>query len=224
MHYYQFNIADYRKDTGHLSPMEHYIYRELIDWYYLDEKPITQNNPGVLRRLRLGSENENSLINVLQEFFVLEGEFWVHGRIEREISYFHRKSEAARVNGSKGGRPPKPKKTKVVNLANPTLTQKKADAKLTNNHKPITNIHSDAGASPRKNFTPPTTETVSEYLREKSITHFTAEHFVDFYQARGWKLSSGTKMSDWKAAVRTWDSRRKAESLSTQNTPFAGAL
>ncbi|MER2164727.1 MAG: DUF1376 domain-containing protein, partial [Psychrobacter alimentarius] len=35
MHYYSFNIADYKKDTAHLKPMEHYIYRSLIDLYYL---------------------------------------------------------------------------------------------------------------------------------------------------------------------------------------------
>lgn len=224
MHYYQFNIADYRKDTQHLSPIEHYIYRELMDWYYLDEKPITQNNPGVLRRLRLGSENTESLQNVLQEFFILEGENWVHGRIEREISNFHTRAHTAKVNGSKGGRPSKPKKTKPVIFDNPEKTDPDNFGNLTNNHKPLTNIHSGADAPARKNFTPPTVQIVSEYLHEKSITHFTAEHFVDFYQARGWKLSSGTKMSDWKAAVRTWDARRKAEALSTPNTPFAGAV
>ena len=41
MHYYKFNIADYRKDTGHLSTIEHGIYRQLIDWYYLDEQRQT---------------------------------------------------------------------------------------------------------------------------------------------------------------------------------------
>ena len=40
MHYYQFNIADYRKDTGFLTYEEHGIYRQLIDQYHLDEKPF----------------------------------------------------------------------------------------------------------------------------------------------------------------------------------------
>ena len=65
MHYYQFNIADYRKDTIHLTPIEHYIYRTLIDWYYLDEQPIPKETQSVIRRLGLVTENEQLVINVL---------------------------------------------------------------------------------------------------------------------------------------------------------------
>ena len=81
MHYYQFNIADYRKDTQHLNPMEHYIYRELMDWYYLDESPIVNEPLTITRRLRLGSENEAQLVLVLEEFFTLTDRGWIHGRI-----------------------------------------------------------------------------------------------------------------------------------------------
>ena len=86
MHYYQFNIGDYRKDTAHLSPIEHYIYRQLIDWYYLDEKPIPKITQSVMRRLSLGSEHEPALNNVLQDFFVSTKDGWRHGRIDREIA------------------------------------------------------------------------------------------------------------------------------------------
>ena len=64
MHYYKFNIADYRKDTGHLSTLEHGIYRQLIDWQYLDEKPIPLETQVVSRRLRLGSDDKT--INTIQ--------------------------------------------------------------------------------------------------------------------------------------------------------------
>ena len=56
MHYYKFNIADYRKDTTHLSMLEHGIYRTLIDWYYLDEKPIPLDVEMVARRMRLSTD------------------------------------------------------------------------------------------------------------------------------------------------------------------------
>jgi uncharacterized protein YdaU (DUF1376 family) len=134
MHYYQFNIADYRKDTQHLNPMEHYIYRELMDWYYLDEKPIPDKTQLVIRRLRLVSENKPELQNVLDEFFVLDGESWIHSRISTEINRYQKRVQTAQANGSKGGRPKKKEKTQSVNSANP----KEPRAKLTNNHKPIT--------------------------------------------------------------------------------------
>lgn len=62
-------------------------------------------------------------------------------------------------------------------------------------------------------FTPPTVEQVREYTAEKGLA-VNAEHFVDYYAARGWKLGKGQPMKDWQAAVRTWaslDKERKAE-------------
>ena len=145
MHYYQFNIADYRKDTQHLSPIEHYIYRELIDLYYLDESPIPNKTQWVIRRLRLVSENQKDIENVLKEFFILEGDSWKHDRIEHEITTYQSKAETARANGRRGGRPKKPRKTQAVNLANPDVTQTKANHKpLTKNQEPLTNKETTA--------------------------------------------------------------------------------
>lgn len=136
MHYYQFNIADYRKDTQHLTPIEHYIYRELIDWYYLDESPIPKKTELVIRRLRLVSENNQELQNVLEEFFIETDDGWFHTRIDDEISKYQAKVETAKANGSKGGRPKKPKKTKPVILANQEKTGSKANQEpLTNNQE-----------------------------------------------------------------------------------------
>jgi hypothetical protein len=72
-------------------------------------------------------------------------------------------------------------------------------------------------------FTPPTVEAVEAYLAELHEKRFTAEHFVDYYAVRGWKLKGGA-MKDWKAAVRTWrhneDARggvKRASQLSPQD-------
>lgn len=148
MHYYQFNIADYRKDTAHLTPIEHYIYRQLIDWYYLDESEIPKKTQSVLRRLQLGTESAENLSNVLEDFFI-EGETgWTHKRIDGEIEAYHAKAAKNKVNGGKGGRPKKqglqaenkPKKTQVVSTDNPEQSENNPNQEpLTNNHKPITN-------------------------------------------------------------------------------------
>lgn len=208
MHYYQFNIADYRKDTGHLSIVEHYIYRQLIDWYFLDEQPIPKLTQSVMRRLSLGSENVDCLKNVLDDFFIKEDDGWHHARIDADLARYHSNAEKNRVNGKKGGRPKKqqltgnkkPKKTQPVNLANPTVTQSKGNQEpITNNHKPK-----------RAGFTPPTVEMVSEYCSEKKFI-VSAENFVDFYSAKGWMVGKN-KMKDWKACVRTWQNRSKSES------------
>jgi uncharacterized protein YdaU (DUF1376 family) len=220
MHYYSLNIADYRKDTQHLSPIEHYIYRELMDWYYLDESPIPKITKVVIRRLRLVIENEPDLTNVLDEFFTDTHEGWAHSRIEEEIARYHAKVDTARANGSKGGRPKKPKKTTLVNSANPEITGSKANQEpITKNQEPLKDKTSVGKPTTRKVFKPPVAQEVSEYLAEKQNTSIDPNHFLDFYSARGWKLSSGTKMADWKAAVRTWISRESKNANTPGNGP-----
>ncbi len=63
-------------------------------------------------------------------------------------------------------------------------------------------------AAPQR-FTPPKVDEVSEYCKERQNT-IDPKAFVDFYTAKGW-LVGKTKMRDWRAAVRTWEQRRKAE-------------
>lgn len=145
MHYYQFNIADYRKDTAHLSPIEHYIYRTLIDWYYLDEQPIPKETQSVTRRLRLETEQEANLKNVLLDFFVLEENGWHHKRIDMEIREYDIKCGKNKENGKRGGRP---KKTQSVNFANPNESESNP------NHKPITNNHKPSFKEKKKKENP----------------------------------------------------------------------
>lgn len=143
LHYYKFNIGDYRRDTAHLNMVEHYIYRELIDWYYLDEKLIPLETQSVMRRLRLGSENKADLLNILNDFFVETKEGWKQRRIEKDIETYHNSCEVNKANGAKGGRPKKAstkrKKTQPVTSGNPKKPNRNPTVTLTNNHKPITN-------------------------------------------------------------------------------------
>ena len=65
----------------------------------------------------------------------------------------------------------------------------------------------------RDKFTPPTVDDVERYCDEKGIYGFDAQHFVDYYTARGWMLGKN-KIKDWKACLRTWlrnDEKRTRE-------------
>jgi hypothetical protein len=64
------------------------------------------------------------------------------------------------------------------------------------------------GSAKRKLFVPPTAEQVSQYCAERG-NGIDAEHFVNHYQARGWKLNGGQLMKDWKAAIVTWEKNNK---------------
>lgn len=91
MHFYNFNIKDYRAKTAHLTPTEHYVYRSLIDWYYLNEKPF-ESVEQIKRLLML--DDVQAIENVLSEFFnKIKGKYH-HKRINREIKnyrYAHKK-------------------------------------------------------------------------------------------------------------------------------------
>ena len=56
----------------------------------------------------------------------------------------------------------------------------------------------------RTHFTPPTLDEVKAYCIERN-NNIDAEYFIDFQEARGWVLSNGKKMKDWKATIRTWE-------------------
>jgi hypothetical protein len=68
--------------------------------------------------------------------------------------------------------------------------------------------HTQPPLNTQKRFIPPTVEQVRAYLAERKITEIDPERFVDFYEARGWRLSRGLAMKSWKAAVRTWTTRQ----------------
>ena len=65
---------------------------------------------------------------------------------------------------------------------------------------------SKRGREPAKRFTPPTVEQVREYCQQRGNS-IDPQRFVDFYASKGW-LVGKAKMKDWKASVRTWESKQ----------------
>jgi len=198
MHYYKFNIADYRKDTGHLSTIEHGIYRQLIDWYYLDEQPIPEETQVVIRRLRLGSDEVMFLQNVLSDFFVLGKKGYEHKRIEVEIQDYQEQAEKNKNNGKLGGRP---KKTQVVIDGLPDESQNNPNHKpLTINHKPIEK--KTLGKRLASDFSfPKEWEEFCQQTRPELSPVKTFDQFKDYWIAQAGQ--KGVKL-DWFATWRNW--------------------
>lgn len=94
MHYYQFNIGDYKSHTEHLSDTEDLIFRRLLDWYYLHETPIPLDLTEVSRQIRMRSHTE-SIAVVLQEFFDRTENGWINHRANAEILKAGDKSQKA---------------------------------------------------------------------------------------------------------------------------------
>ena len=103
---------------------------------------------------------------------------------------------------------PDPSKCENMNADEIICKQMNADAPViqsNTNPNPNTNTNS-AGRQRSTRFEPPSVEEVSAYCSERG-NNVDAEHFVAYYSARDWKVGGKTKMTDWKAAVITWEKK-----------------
>ena len=66
----------------------------------------------------------------------------------------------------------------------------------------------------KKRFVPPTPEEVQNYCNERG-NGISGTEFCDFYTSKGWKVGR-EPMKDWKAAVRTWEAKRKNNTQTNQ--------
>jgi uncharacterized protein YdaU (DUF1376 family) len=94
LHYYQFNIGDYKSHTEHLSEIEDLTYRRLLDWYYLHETPIPLDLTETARQIRMRTHSD-CIALVLQEYFERTDSGWIHHRANAEILKAGDKSQKA---------------------------------------------------------------------------------------------------------------------------------
>ena len=108
MFYFKFHIGDYRRETQHLTLLEHGVYMTLMSTYYTSEQPLPKDERQLLRLAGARTEDEKqAVLDIVNEFFIPTETHWVHSRIDFELSEYHSKAEANRENGKKGGRPKK---------------------------------------------------------------------------------------------------------------------
>ena len=159
MHYYKFNIGDFDKITRHLTILERAIFRDLLDLYIKNEEAIISDQKRLERLLCIKSKAEKeALKNVLDDFFVLIDDRYHSDFCQSILDETILRTEAARENGKKGGRPSKPNivqslndvKAKTIQIAsnakanqNPNENQIKPNENLLENypitHKPQSN-------------------------------------------------------------------------------------
>jgi len=130
MHYYKKNIGDYRRNTGHLSLLEHGVYSQLIDQYYLKEgigfdKPVEK----IARLISARTEDEIAVVAViLDEFFTETASGYIHKKCDENLKDYIAQGDRSRENGKKAVKP----------SGDPVGTQM---GTLTTNQEPLTNNH-----------------------------------------------------------------------------------
>ena len=141
MHYYTFHPKDYMSKTGFLEPLEDLAYRRMLDYCYLNERPLPIDIDEIALLVSMRSHCD-SISVVLRYFFELTEDGYINDRVEKEIEAYQEKSEKARVSARARWDKRKPKKAPKTNdnngscerIANASETHDGRNA----NHKPIT--------------------------------------------------------------------------------------
>jgi uncharacterized protein YdaU (DUF1376 family) len=74
------------------------------------------------------------------------------------------------------------------------------------NHMENENINENINNNKGKNFEKPKIEEVKKYCIERS-NNVDPNKWYDFYESKGWMIGKN-KMKDWKAAIRTWETKK----------------
>ncbi len=106
MNYYHRYPGHYIAKTLHLSMEEDGAYSRLLDWMYLNERPVPHAERYAIARAMKPSERK-AVDKVLAEFFESDGAAYRQDRTEQEIAKNQPRIQAARENGRNGGRPRK---------------------------------------------------------------------------------------------------------------------
>ena len=92
--------------------------------------------------------------------------------------------------------------TRVITLVNTPSKEKLTD----NTNINITNTNL-TDSNTKVGFVKPTIIDIKEYCKERK-NNVDSETFFDFYESKDWLIGKN-KMKNWKACVRTWESREK---------------
>lgn len=115
-------VADYLKDTTHLSAAEHGAYLLLI-FHYWSNGSIPDDDARLARIARLSIKEWRAMRETIAAFFTDD---WKHGRIERELTEAKAKYERRARAGREGGNARSAARQKASNAnsnASPLLEQ-----------------------------------------------------------------------------------------------------
>lgn len=120
-----FYVADYLKDTMHLTRDQHGGYMLLLMACWNGGGRLPDDNAQLAALAKATPAEWRKMAPILRRFFTVEGDQLVQGRVVQEHEKAQRLSDIRRENGGKGGRPKKQTETaeKATGLANGKLNE-----------------------------------------------------------------------------------------------------
>ena len=221
MNFYPHHIGDFNNATRHLTRVERSVYRDAIELYYDTESALTSDVSKLEKRLICRLEDEKSALkSVLEEFFELTDDGYFHVRCDSEIAKYRAntsaKSKAGKASAEARGKraEERKKRRREKNEQNLTGVEQVLDSVTAEaqqnptNQEPLTINQEPIKKSVTKKssrFKPPSLQDVIDYKKSRD-SPVDPNRFVDFYMSKDWMVGK-TKMKDWKAAFRNWESR-----------------
>ena len=114
MHYFYFGPKDYMSKTSFLEPMEDLAYRRMLDYCYLNERPLPIDIAEIALLIRMRPHSD-SIAVVLHYFFELTDYGYINDRVERDIKAYQAKSAKARASARIRWGEDKPEKESRIN-------------------------------------------------------------------------------------------------------------
>ncbi len=216
MRWYKRQPDKFETDTAGLNPVEYAAYNRLVDNYYIQEKPLRDDDPWLAGLARIPVDTWLSVKDRVMSFFEYKNPepgknrlgSWVHGKCERVMADARSKGEVARANGRLGGRPTgsKNKDLKTQKPShNPDITQTKANHNppvlFSSSKRPELDDSPDGESSTRGTRLSPDwkpDEALTAYAIERGLTRPEVEHAVEEFVTY-WTAGPGRKKThlDW---------------------------
>lgn len=135
--------------------------------------------------------------------------------IEKSIRF----EEKQKANGSKGGRPRKPRENPDETQNNPNETQNDFGENLAIAiDVDVANDIEKEKKRTKKKFVPPTLEEVEAYCRERG-NNVDPQQFFDYYAVNDWHDKYGLPVKNWKQKVITWEKHPETGQQSSKEKP-----
>ena len=229
MHYYQFNIGDYKSHTEHLSEMEDLTYRRMLDWYYLHEKPFPCDYGEIARLIRMRSHIDCIAV-VLHEFFEVTEDGWIHHRANAEIAKAGDKSTKASQSAKARWSKKSNKNKDLSDDANALRTQSESNATQDTEHITQDTIHKKKATVVA---TPPGVSEIvwQDFVKHRKakkaqITQTVIDGIAKEAAKAGWTLEDAmreTIVRNWQSFKADWVADKKlSKSGQTNQTVMSG--
>lgn len=143
-----------------------------------------------------------------------------HGDDQEQRTYVRSEADKSGTTADKTGQG-RDKPPFVPSIPNPTQPNPTNSIQEHSGEKAAESPETQPPKAGRKRpaFVAPSVEEVAEYCKKRG-NGVNASYFVDYYTSRGWKLSSGQRVQDWQACVRTWEQRSgQFDAPKQQNAP-----